>query len=117
MNNEAKQAFILLENLKIQLKREPYGELNRFIKFDELYQIIDDTLTDLQQKSYEGITLSIRSIRVGKTMTYISDALAFEGLRFSKKQAEAWEAFSRPSDQKLQNNATAIKLIQHLGSW
>ena len=114
MNNEAKQAFILLENLKIQLKREPYGELNRFTKFDELYQIIDDTLTDLQQKSYEGITLSIR---VGKTMTYISDALAFEGLRFSKKQAEAWEAFSRPSDQKLQNNATAIKLIQHLGSW
>ena len=101
MESEVKQAIVLLKNLEYQLKHEPYGDLNTFTNFTELYQVIDETLFDLQNKKYEGITLSIR---VGKTMSYINDALAFRGLRFSKKQSEAWSLFLHPTDKNLQKN-------------
>lgn len=81
MEAEVKEAIVLLKNLEYQLKHEPYGDLNKFTDFTELYQVIDETIFDLQNKKYEGITLSVR---VGKTMSYINDALAFRGLRLSK---------------------------------
>lgn len=115
MDHETKQTFDLLKNLEYQLKNEPYGDLNKFADFDELYGVIDDTLSDLQTKKFEGITLSVR---VGKTMSYISDALAFRGLRFSEKQSQAWKAFINPTDKKLQKNEIIFKIINELrGGW
>ena len=114
MESEVKQAIVLLKNLEYQLKHEPYGDLNTFTNFTELYQVIDETLFDLQNKKYEGITLSIR---VGKTMSYINDALAFRGLRFSKKQSESWNLFLHPTDKNLQKNEIIFKLINQFGVW
>ena len=114
MESEVKQAIVLLKNLEYQLKHEPYGDLNTFTNFTELYQVIDETLFDLQNKKYEGITLSIR---VGKTMSYSNDALAFRGLRFSKKQSEAWNLFLHPTDKNLQKNEIIFKLINQFGVW
>ena len=108
MEAKVKEAIVLLKNLEYQLKHEPYGNLNKFTDFAELYQVIDETISDLQNKKYEGITLSVR---VGKTMSYINDALAFRGLRFSKKQSEAWNLFVHPTDEKLQKNEIIFKLI------
>ena len=97
MEAEVKEAIVLLKNLEYQLKHETYGDLNKFTDFAELYQVIDETIFDLQNTKYEGITLSVR---VGKIMSYINDALAFRGLRLSKKQSEAWNLFVHPTHKK-----------------
>lgn len=114
MEAEVKEAIVLLKNLEYQLKHETYGDLNKFTDFAELYQVIDETIFDLQNTKYEGITLSVR---VGKTMSYINDALAFRGLRLSKKQSEAWNLFVHPTDKKLQKNEIIFKLINEFGVW
>ena len=114
MEAEVKEAIVLLKNLEYQLKHEPYGDLNKFTDFAELYQVIDETIFDLQNTKYEGITLSVR---VGKTMSYINDALAFRGLRLSKKQSEAWNLFVHPTDKKLQKKEIIFKLINEFGVW
>ncbi|WP_297815455.1 hypothetical protein [uncultured Lactobacillus sp.] len=113
-HDDVKQAYALLNNLKYELKNEPYGKNNQFLAFDELYQVIDKTLYDLKHQSYEGITLSIR---LGKTMSYINDALAFRGLRLSEKQAQAWDLFIHPTDKSLQKNEVIFKLINQFGVW
>lgn len=114
MEAEVKEAIVLLKNLEYQLKHGTYGDLNKFTDFAELYQVIDETIFDLQNTKYEGITLSVR---VGKTMSYINDALAFRGLRLSKKQSEAWNLFVHPTDKKLQKNEIIFKLINEFGVW
>ena len=50
-------------------------------------------------------------------MSYINDALAFRGLRLSKKQSEAWNLFVHPTDKKLQKNEIIFKLINEFGVW
>ncbi len=50
-------------------------------------------------------------------MSYINDALAFRGLRFSKKQSEAWNLFLHPTDKNLQKNEIIFKLINQFGVW